>query len=122
MLFLFPALTHLLGVGAPFLLGRELPPVAYITRETSAPAAVRITMTIVHQRDALIGLRELGYGAWLGLGMVAGSWTGKRLAERLPRDRFIHLVETLMVASAMQMMPVARSRGVPTRHGTTDQL
>ncbi len=36
--------------------------------------------------------------------MIAGSWTGKKVIEKLPRDKFLLLVEALMVVSAVQLI------------------
>lgn len=36
--------------------------------------------------------------------MVLGSWTGKRIIEKLPRARFVRFVEILLVAAGLQLI------------------
>ena len=65
---------------------------------------MHITKTIVYQRYALIGAQELGYGIILGIGMILGSWTGNKIAQKLSKDKFILLVEVLLILSALQLI------------------
>jgi uncharacterized membrane protein YfcA len=91
-------------LGAAFFLGLELPAVAYIASEAVTALAMHLSKTLVYQRYALIGVQELGYGLLLGVGMIAGSWTGKKIVERLPREKFIVLVELLLAVAALQLI------------------
>ncbi len=91
-------------LGAAFFLGLDLPAVSYVASEAMTALTMHITKTLVYQKYALIGLSELGYGTLLGAGMVLGSWTGKRIIEKLSREKFILLVEILLVVSAIQLM------------------
>jgi len=91
-------------LGAAFFLGLDLPAISYIASEAVTAIAMHITKTIVYQKYALIGIQELGYGMLLGVGMILGSWTGKRIIEKLSREKFILLVEVLLVVSAIQLM------------------
>jgi len=63
-----------------------------------------LLVSLIYQRYALIGLQEVGYGLSLGAGMIAGSWTGKKLIERLSKEKFLRLVEVLLVISALQLI------------------
>lgn len=91
-------------LGAAFFLGLDLPPVAYVASEAVTALTMHITKTVVYQRYALIDWQEFGYGMFLGLGMVLGSWTGKRIIEKLPKEKFVLLVEILLIVSAIQLM------------------
>ncbi|MFN3331399.1 MAG: sulfite exporter TauE/SafE family protein [Caldilinea sp.] len=91
-------------LGAAFFLGLDLPALAYIASEAVTALAMHVTKTIVYQRYALIGVQELAYGLLLGVGMIAGSWTGKQIAVKLPKAKFIALVEVLLVLSALQLI------------------
>lgn len=91
-------------LGAAFFLGLDLPAIAYVASEAVTALAMHATKTIVYQKYALIGWKELGYGMLLGVGMVLGSWTGKRIIEKLSREKFILLVEVLLIVSAIQLM------------------
>lgn len=90
-------------LGAAFFLGLNLPPVAYVASEAVTAVAIHVTKTVVYERYALVGIGELTLGAFLGAGMVLGSWTGRKLIDRLPRAVFSLVVEILMVLSALQL-------------------
>lgn len=92
------------SLGAFFFLGLGLPATAYVASEAVTALAMHITKSLIYQRYALIGWQELGYGLLLGVGMVAGSWTGKKLIERLSRAKFLILVEILLIISALQLI------------------
>ena len=91
-------------LGAAFFLGLDLSAISYIASEAVTALTMHITKTIVYQRYALIGIQELGYGMLLGVGMIAGSWTGKKIIERLPKEKFVLLVEILLIASGVQLI------------------
>ena len=91
-------------LGAAFFLGLNLPPVAYVASEAVTAVGMHVAKTIVYQRSLLVGSRELGYGLFMGIGMIAGSWTGKRMIERLPQSAFVGLVEVMLVISAVQLI------------------
>lgn len=94
-------------LGAAIFLGLELPAVAYVASEAVTASAMHLTKMVVYQRYALIGLYELQYGLFLGCAMILGSWTGKRLIERLPRHTFRRGVKLLLVLSALQLLMFA---------------
>ncbi len=91
-------------LGAAFFLGLNLPAGAYVASEAVTAVAMHLTKSLVYQRFALIGPTELTYGLLLGLSMVAGSWSGKRLIDYLPPAKFALLVEVLLVISAVQLI------------------
>lgn len=91
-------------LGAALFLGLNLPAIAYVASEAVTAVAMHLTKIIVYQKYQLIGLQEMGFGIFLGIAMILGSWTGKRVIERLPREKFILLVEILLVISAVQLI------------------
>lgn len=91
-------------LGAAFFLGLDLSAISYIASEAVTALTMHITKTIVYQRYALIGAQELGYGIILGIGMILGSWTGNKIAQKLSKDKFILLVEVLLILSALQLI------------------
>ena len=91
-------------LGAAFFLGLDLPGVAYVASEAMTALAMHVTKAIVYQRFALIGPKELALGMLLGVAMILGSWTGKQIIERLPKEKVVVLVEVLLLVSAIQLM------------------
>jgi uncharacterized protein len=101
-------LSALLGsagpLGAACFLGLNLPSAAYVASEAVTAVGIHVTKTVVYQRYALVGWRELALGLFLGAAMVLGSWTGKKLINRLPQKTFALLVEILLFLSALQLL------------------
>lgn len=91
-------------LGAAFFLGLDLPSLSYVSSEAVTALSMHITKTIIYQKYALIGTKELGYGVLLGISMVLGSWSGKKIIEKLSKEKFILLVEILLVISALQLI------------------
>ena len=95
-------------LGALLFLGLGLPAGAYVATEAVTAVAMHLVKAGVYSRFSLLTGPVLGVGALLSGAMVAGSWTGKRLIETLPRERFELLVEALLVVSAVSLVGWAR--------------
>ncbi len=91
-------------LGALLFLGLRLPAGAYVASEAATAVAMHLAKAGVYSRFALLAGPVLGTGLLLSGAMVAGSWTGRRLVETLPRERFETLVEALLVASAVSLV------------------
>jgi uncharacterized membrane protein YfcA len=90
-------------LGAAIFLGLGLPPASYVASEAVTAFAIHVTKTAVYGRYALVGPTELLAGLYIGAAMVLGSWTGRRIVDRLPRSAFALVVEVLLLASAAQL-------------------
>lgn len=99
-------LSALLGsVGplmAPFFLAYGLVKGAYIGTEALATVVMHVAKLVAYrQANVLTGTAALS-GLVLGPIMVAGSWAGKRIVDRLPERVFVLLIEaTMTVAGAL---------------------
>lgn len=91
-------------LGAACFVGLNLPPLAYISSEAFTALSMHITKTVVYQKYSLIGLPELGYGLVCGTAMILGSYTGKKIIERMNKQKFILLVDALLILSGLQMI------------------
>jgi uncharacterized membrane protein YfcA len=91
-------------IGALFFLGLNLTTTAYIASEAMTALTIHVTKTIVYQKYELINNEGLRLGLILGLTMILGSWTGKKLTDRLKREHFILIVEILLVVTGLQMI------------------
>jgi len=91
-------------LGAAFFLGLNLTATAYIASEAFTALTMHLTKTVVYNRFSLIGQTELYYGLFIGLAMIGGSWTGKKIIKKLPQDKFVLLVEILLVISGLQLI------------------
>lgn len=91
-------------LGAAFFLGLNLTATSYIASEAFTALAMHLTKTIIYDKYSLVGQTELYYGLFIGAAMVMGSWAGKKIIEKLNRDKFILLVELLLVISGFQLI------------------
>ncbi|MCS6833810.1 MAG: TSUP family transporter, partial [Flammeovirgaceae bacterium] len=91
-------------LGAAFFLGLNLSPTTYIASEAFTALVMHLVKTLVYNTFLLVGQTELFYGVFIGLAMVIGSWTGKRIVEKLSRKAFVLLVEILLVISGVQLI------------------
>lgn len=94
-------------LGAAFFLGLNLTPVAYVASEAVTAVSMHVTKTIAYQRFLLVGCQELIQGLFLGIAMILGSYTGKRIIEKIPREKFVVFVELLLVIAALQLITMS---------------
>lgn len=91
-------------LGAAIFLSLNLPPVAYVASEATTAVAMHLIKWLVYQATLDLGRRFWPLAAGMSLAMIAGSYVGKRLIERLPGHHFQRLVAVLLAATAIQMM------------------
>lgn len=91
-------------LGAAFFLGLNLTATAYVASEAFTALAMHLTKMFVYNKYSLIGQTELYYGLFIGVAMILGSWAGKKIIEKLSREKFIILVEILLIISGLQMI------------------
>jgi uncharacterized membrane protein YfcA len=98
-------LSALLGsVGplmAPFFLAYGLVKGAYIGTEALCTVIMHITKLIAYRSSAVLPLHAVFVGLVLAPIMVLGSFTGKRIVERLPEAVFVWLIEATLVAAGV---------------------
>ncbi|UOA08450.1 sulfite exporter TauE/SafE family protein [Methylobacter sp. S3L5C] len=91
-------------LGAAIFLSLGLPPVAYIASEAVTALVMHSVKTVIYQ-----GFIEFERGFWLlavlmGGAMVLGTWSAKRIVERLPSETFQQLVTLLLLAVSGYMV------------------
>ncbi|WP_348264601.1 sulfite exporter TauE/SafE family protein [Telmatobacter sp. DSM 110680] len=99
-------LSALLGsVGplmAPFFLAYGLVKGAYIGTEALSTVVMHVAKLIAYRGSAILSLHAVQTGVAMGPIMVAGSFAGKRIVDRLPERVFIATIDlTLLIAGAM---------------------
>ena len=65
---------------------------------------MHLTKSIMFGRYSAMTFGDLLRGLALGGSMVAGSWTGRKLIDRLPEKSFALLIETLLIVSAVSLI------------------
>ena len=98
-------LSALLGsVGplmAPFFLAYGLVKGAYIGTEALATVVMHVAKLVAYQRTLLLTPTALWAGALLSPIMIAGSWTGKRIVDRLSPAAFTKVIEATLVGAGI---------------------
>ena len=104
----FSFLSALVGsVGplmAPFFLAYGLVKGAYIGTEALATVIMHVTKLVAYGGTAVLTWATVGIGLALGPIMVAGSFVGKRILERLPERVFIWLIEGVLLVAGVAFL------------------
>jgi uncharacterized membrane protein YfcA len=91
-------------LGAAVFLGLHLPAQAYVASEAVTAVLMHLAKGITYGRYSAITFDDFCRGLALGGSLVVGSWTGRKLIERLPEEGFSRIVETLLVVSAVTLL------------------
>jgi hypothetical protein len=98
-------LSALLGsVGplmAPFFLAYGLVKGAYIGTEALSTVVMHVAKLIAYRESAVLPLHAVVSGLALGPIMVAGSFVGKRVVDRLPERVFVWIIDLTLVAAGI---------------------
>lgn len=91
-------------LGAAFFLNLNLSAGAYISSEAVSALTMHIIKIVIYQKYSLINLSVLLNGLFLSIGIVLGSWTGKKIIQKMPKQLFIRFVEILLILSALHLI------------------
>ncbi len=90
-------------LGAAVFLSLQLPAVAYVASEAVTASFIHITKSVVFGKYMLLKFSDLLLGLALSGSMILGSFTGRKLIQRLSEKHFDILVEVLLVFSAISL-------------------
>ena len=91
-------------LGAAAFLSLDLPPISYVATEATATVVMHATKMTVYAHFLSFDGAARRLALLLSLGMVVGSWIGKKTIEHLPVATFRKLVTGLLVVLALQMV------------------
>jgi len=98
-------LSALLGsVGplmAPFFLAYGLVKGAYIGTEALSTVVMHVTKLAAYGNASLLTGPSVAAGLALGPIMIAGSFTGKRIVDRLPERVFVVVIEGVLIVAGL---------------------
>ena len=98
-------LSALLGsvgpIMAPFFLAYGLVKGAYIGTEAMSTVVMHVTKLVAYRETAVLTEIALVAGLALAPVMVAGSYVGKRIVDRLPERVFVVIIEIVLVAAGL---------------------
>jgi hypothetical protein len=91
-------------LGAAIFLSLGLPPVAYIASEATTALAMHSVKTVVYQQFITLDREFWLLAALMGIAMILGTWTAKRVIQRMPQEKFQRFVTVMLVAIAAYML------------------
>jgi uncharacterized membrane protein YfcA len=98
-------LSSITGIGGPvaamMLLNYGLVGTCFVATEATTALVNHVIKIVVYSKYSLITLNGLAHGSFLGIAMVAGSWTGKKIIERISKKTFVISVEILLVLTGI---------------------
>jgi uncharacterized membrane protein YfcA len=101
-------LSALLGsVGplmAPFFLAYGLVKGAYIGTEALSTVVMHVAKLIAYRGSAILSLLAIQTGVAMGPIMVAGSFAGKRIVDRLPERVFVLIIDLTLLAAGVMFL------------------
>lgn len=89
---------------APFFLAYGLVKGAYIGTEAAATVVMHVVKLVAYTGTAVLSVSAVVIGLALGPVMVAGSFLGKRIVERLPERAFVLLIEGVLVVAGLAFL------------------
>jgi uncharacterized membrane protein YfcA len=84
---------------APFFLSYGLVKGAYIGTEALATVVMHVFKLVAYTGASVLRAPSVGVGLALGPLMIAGSFAGKRIVDRLPERVFVLLIEAVLVGA-----------------------
>jgi len=101
-------LSALLGsVGplmAPFFLAYGLVKGAYIGTEALSTVVMHIAKLIAYRESAVLPMHAIVSGLALAPIMIAGSFAGKRIVDRLPERLFVLIIDATLIAAGIMFL------------------
>lgn len=91
-------------LGAAIFLSLGLPPVAYIASEATTALAMHGVKTVVYQHYITLDREFWLLAALMGSAMILGTWSAKRVIERMRQAVFQRFVAVLLVVIAGYML------------------
>jgi len=91
-------------VMAPFFLRAGLVKGAYIGTEAAATVVMHVAKLVAYGTAALLTLFSVGVGLAMAPAMIAGSWIGKRIVDRLPERVFVAIIEVVLIVAGVSFL------------------
>lgn len=91
-------------LGAAIFLSLGLPPVAYVASEAVTALVMHSVKIVVYQQYISLGCKFWFLSLLLGIAMVSGTWSAKRVIEQISHDKFQMYVAILLIIVALYMV------------------
>jgi len=91
-------------IGAVIFLTLGLPPVAYVASEATTALAMHGVKLIIYQQFIVLDQQFWLLAILLGIAMILGTWTAKRIIERITPENFQKYISVLLIAIGIYML------------------
>jgi uncharacterized membrane protein YfcA len=95
------------AINTPFFLAFGLLKGAYIGTEAASTLTVFIAKSITYHQLGVIDQRAIVQGLLIGVFVLIGSTFSKRLVLQIPEQRFVQLMEAVMLVSGLSILWMA---------------
>ena len=95
------------AINTPFFLAYGLLKGAYIGTEAASSLTMFLAKGAAFHQLGVIDSRAIGQGLLIGVFVLAGSALSRRLVLRLPEQRFLQLMEAVMLVSGLSILGMA---------------
>jgi uncharacterized membrane protein YfcA len=89
---------------APFFLAAGLVKSAYIGTEAASTVVMHVAKLVAYGSAALLTAATVGVGLVMAPAMIAGSWFGKQIVDRLPERVFVAVIEIALVVTGLAFL------------------
>jgi uncharacterized membrane protein YfcA len=86
---------------APFFLAYGLTKSAYIGTEALTTVVMHLTKLVVYRSTSVLPTHSILAGLSFGPAMILGSYTGKKIVDRLPERAFVVIIEVTLVVAGL---------------------
>ena len=86
---------------APFFLSYGLLKGAYIGTEALSTVIMHVTKLVAYRKMDILSLPAVSAGLMLGPIMVAGSFVGKKVVNKIPERLFVVIIESVMAIAGL---------------------
>ncbi len=104
----FSFLSALVGMVGPFIvpffLSYGLVKSAFIGTEAFCTVIMHIAKIFIYGRTDLLSLKSGLFGFSLGPLMILGSWSGKKIVDRLPEKVFVAIIEITLILAGLSFI------------------
>lgn len=91
-------------IGAVIFLTLGLPPVAYVASEATTALVMHGVKLIIYQQFISLDHQFWLLAILLGIAMILGTWTAKRIIEKITPENFQKYISVLLIAIGLYML------------------
>ena len=91
-------------IGAVIFLTLGLPPVAYVASEATTALVMHGVKLIIYQQFITLDQQFWLLAFLLGIAMILGTWTAKRIIEKITPENFQKYISVLLIAIGLYML------------------